>query len=126
MTSCPFEIGDTVIDRDDSLAPRSVVVSLPSKAAADWLMYGGVTVAQANPQYPADASIVVVVAVNDVDRYLPEWDAETPLARSTLNEAGIYYRASPACCLTTAEPDENSPTDLDDINAAEIEDCNRS
>lgn len=122
MTSRPFEIGDTVINRDDSLAPTSVVVSLPSKTAADWLMYGGVTVAQANPQYPADASIVVVVAASDVDRYLPDWGAETPLSRSTLNEAGIYYRAIPACCLTTEGSGESSDPGSDATDVAEIGD----
>lgn len=82
-------------------------------------MYGGVTVAGANPEYPADAPVVVVVAPTDVERYLPEWDGETPLSRATLDAAGVYYMAVPAPRLIAAEADEPSNGDADALpNAA--------
>lgn len=111
MVGHSFAVGDTVIDREDPSAILSVVVSLPEKTATEWLMYGGTTVAGANPTYPADAPIVVVVATADVERYLPEWDGETSLSRPTLDEAGVYYTAVPAPRLITA--DKQSDKDVD-------------
>lgn len=105
MSDPSFEIGETVVDREDAQAPPLVVVSLPAPTAADWLTYGGTTVAHDNPGYPADARLVVVVAAADLATYLPEWDAETPLPRATLDESGVYYEALPVPRL--------SPTALD-------------
>lgn len=113
MTDHSFEIGDTVVDREDPSAVPAVVVALPARTAGEWLMYGGITVAWANPGYPADAPIVVVVAATDVGRYLPDWDAEMSLPRTALDETGIYYTAIPAPRLTTAEPGELSGIDAD-------------
>lgn len=114
MPLTTFEIGETVRDREDPSAPPAVVVSLPAKTAANWLMEGGDTVAQTNPMYPADAPLVVVVAAADVGTYLPEWDAETPLTQTALNEMWIPYEVVPAPRLTTAEDpaiDDDSVTD---------------
>lgn len=75
--------------------------------AGEWLLYGGVTVAGANPECPLDAPVIVVVAIAPVERYLPEWDGETSLSRSILDEAGVYYTTVPAPCLF---PPTSSPT----------------
>ena len=107
MTANSFDIGAMVGDRDAPMATPRIVVALPATAAADWITYGGTTVAQDNPAYPADASLVIVVETAAVDRYLPEWDHETALSRSTLNETGVYYEAVPAPRLT---PDKETPT----------------
>lgn len=110
-----FEIGETVRDREDLSAPPVVVVSLPAKTAADWLIDSGDTVAQTNPTYPADAPLVVVVAAADVGTYLPEWDAETPLPQTALNKMWVSYEVVPAPRLTTAEDpniDDVAVTDL--------------
>lgn len=50
----------------------AIVVSLLAKTAADWLMDDKTTVAQTTPTYPADTSLVTVVAATDVGAYLPE------------------------------------------------------
>jgi hypothetical protein len=101
MTASSFEIGETVVDRDAPTSVPRIVVALPATAAADWITYGGTTVAQDNPAYPADASLVIVIDVDAVATYLPEWDHETALPRSTLDERGVYYEAVPAPRLTT-------------------------
>lgn len=113
MAHNTFEIGETVRDREDPSAPPAVVVSLPTKTAADWLIDGGSTAAQTNPPCPADA-LVVVVAVADVGTYLGEWDAETPLTQTALNEMWVPYKAVPASRLTPAEDpdiDDDAVTD---------------
>ncbi|WP_330632888.1 hypothetical protein [Halocatena halophila] len=103
MTSTPFTIGETVIDRDTSIAPLVVVVAMPETPASDWLTYGGHTVASSNPKYPAEAPTVVVVYADDVPTYLSEWDEETPLTEADLQERGIYYEGYPAPRLTSVE-----------------------
>lgn len=113
MTAHSFEVGETVVDREDPRSPPAVVVSLPAKTAADWITYGGTTVAHDNPGYPADARLVVVVAVGDVDTYLSEWDAQTPLTRSDLDETGVYYRVIPVSRLTTVETNEDADSDTE-------------
>lgn len=80
MSDPSFEIGETVVDREDAQTSSLVAVSLPAPTAEDWLTYGGTSVAHGNPGYPADARLGVVVAAADLDRYVPEWDAETPLS----------------------------------------------
>lgn len=103
MTTIPFVIGEIVMIRDKRLSPEAVVVALPGAPAADWLTYGGRTVAAANPDYPADAPTVIVVYAADVPTYLPDWDGETALPESALRESGIYYKGFPAPRLTTVE-----------------------
>lgn len=44
-----------------------------------------------------------MVTAADVGTYLPEWDAETPLPQTALNEMWVPYEAIPAPRLTTAE-----------------------
>lgn len=107
MTASSFEIGETVVDQNAPTSAPRIVVALPATAASDWITYGGTTVAQDNPAYPADASLVIVVDPDSVATYLPEWDHETALPRSTLDEKGVYYKAIPAPRLTT---DEEPPT----------------
>lgn len=103
MTSTPFVIGEMVMIRDKALSPKAVVVALPGTPAADWLTYGGRTVAAVNPDYPADAPTVIVVYAADVATYLSDWDGETPLTERTLQEHGVYYEGFPAPRLTAVE-----------------------
>ncbi len=103
MPATPFSIGETVIDKDTSIAPQLVVVALPETPASEWLMYGGISVASANPNYPDAAPTVVVVYATDLPTYLPEWDEETPLTEADLEERGVYYTGYPAPRLTDAD-----------------------
>lgn len=113
MSDHSFAIGDMVVDREEQLSPPAVVVTLPAPPASEWLTYGGTTVAQANPGYPTDAPVVLVVDAADVDSYLSEWDHETPLSVTALDESGIYYEAVPVPRLTPADPDEDVTGDGD-------------
>lgn len=103
MAPVPFSIGETIVDRNMSFSPEVVVVAVPGTPASDWFTYGGRTVADANPEYPADAPTVIVVYAADVPTYLSEWDRETPLTETTLRESGIYYESYPAPRLTSTD-----------------------
>lgn len=113
MSDPSFEVGESVVDRAKSQASPLVVVAVPATTAAEWITYGGMTVAQANPAYPADASTVLVVDAAAVDTYLSDWDGETPLRQSALDATGVYYEAVPAPRLTTPEPVEDATGDGD-------------
>lgn len=94
MPARPFDIGDRVIDREKRQATLSVVVARPEPPAREWVTYGGTTVTQANPGYPADASIMLVIDAADMDTYLPEWTARHHSHRPPSMRRGFTTRQS--------------------------------
>lgn len=60
------------------------------------------------PSVSGRRSHVLVVDATDVDTYLSEWEGETPLRQSALDETGVYYEAVPAPRLTTPESEEDA------------------
>ncbi|MFW6318054.1 MAG: hypothetical protein ACOC06_06255 [Halorubrum sp.] len=56
----PIHVGDHVRDRDDEDGATMLVVGLPV-AAADEYTAGGKTIAEYNPEYPADDEVIEVV-----------------------------------------------------------------
>lgn len=108
MSDPSFEVSESVVDCANPQPSPLVVVAVPATTASEWVTYGGMTVAQANPAYPADAPTVLVVDATDVDTYLSEWEGETPLRQSALDETGVYYEAVPAPRLTTPESEEDA------------------
>lgn len=44
---------------------------------------------------------------------MPEWDAETPLSRSTLDATGVYYEAVSAPRLSPGAPDADTDSDAE-------------
>ncbi|EMA56221.1 hypothetical protein C451_03364, partial [Halococcus thailandensis JCM 13552] len=65
-------IGDLVLDRDTDHSDPAVVVNTPPTTADEWTAYTGTTVAEDNPEYPADASIIVVAFRNEILDEQPE------------------------------------------------------
>lgn len=113
MPDIPFDIGEHVVDREGNVATPLVVVALTTTPADEWIMYGGLTVAQDNPSYPADAPVVIVVDADDINTYLAQWDAKTPLSQTTLDEIGVYYTPAPAPRLISTDPDEDADSETD-------------
>jgi ribonuclease HI len=73
MSTHSFACGDAVIDRDDdSDSPsRAVVIACPDITCEDWTVPGtGQTVADYNPDHPADDSVVTIAFLSDID----QWD----------------------------------------------------
>jgi cobalamin biosynthesis protein CobT len=115
-----IDIGDLVLDRDTDHSDPAVVVNTPPKTADEWKAYTGTTVAEDNPEYPADASIIVVVFRNEILDEQPEMVApDSPIPLQDLNEVGIKHYSFPAPRLRRADPetdDFEALEDLDDIN----------
>jgi hypothetical protein len=92
-----FSPGDVVLDRDDDTPNPAVVVNcLPGATADDWTVSGGQTLAEANPDYPADASVVVVVFEEDFDDDALGWNREEPIALTELVDSPMKYYSFPA------------------------------
>jgi hypothetical protein len=133
-----FNVGDVVHDRDsDEDDPTSAyVATLPDATAEEWVAHDETTVAEDNPEYPADARVVVVVFGNTVDYQLPDWDRISPLSPSEIEEAGGRSYSFPVPRLVrdhlspnisapdTPEPDENGPDSAGD--EAESEEADQS
>ena len=115
-----IDIGDLVIDRDTDHSDPAIVVNTPPTTADEWKAYGGTTVAEDNPEYPADASIIVVAFRNEILDEQPEMVApDSPIPLEDLNEVGIKHYSFPAPRLRRADPetdDFEALEDLDDIN----------
>jgi hypothetical protein len=76
------EIGTLVEDRDDDSSDdsnRAAVVNLPRVPADEWEAYGDTTVAEDNPEYDADADVIVVAFCDDLTDAHPDWSGDAPL-----------------------------------------------
>jgi hypothetical protein len=76
------EVGAIVVDADaDSDDPsEAVVVNRPPVSCSDWHAYGDTTVADDNPEYDADAHVVVVAFRDELEAAYPEWEADSVLS----------------------------------------------
>lgn len=90
-----FNIGDIVLDRDGDEESSAYVTTLPDATAEEWVAYEDegeeITVAEDNPEYPADAAVVVVVHMTGVHLDLQDWNRYTPLSVDELEEVDTEY-----------------------------------
>lgn len=85
--------GDVVEDRDDTDPNEAIVVNTPSKTAEEWDVFPlECTLAEDNPDYPADAAVTVVVFREELDETRPDYDGGEPLS---LGDLEAYYYAFP-------------------------------
>jgi hypothetical protein len=80
MDHAPFDIGEPVVDRDqDGDSNAAIIVNCPPKTAEEWTAYRDTTVAEDNPDYPADAPVAVAVYRNELAEFDSDWDdRDTP------------------------------------------------
>ena len=123
-------IGDLVLDRDVDHSDPAVVVNTPPTTADEWTAYTNTTVAEDNPEYPADASIIVVAFRNEILDEQPEMVApDSPIPLEDLNEVGIKHYSFPAPRLRRGDPetdDFEALEDLDDIDSNGTDDESES
>ena len=115
-----FDHGDYVRDVDGN-DHRAVVVNRPDVPAEEWeLIYRNGTVAEDNPDYPADAQVVIVAYEHDMERVFPDWEGG-PIPCTELHESGLRPYAFPAPRLeatgdshvSDSEPDPEPETESD-------------
>jgi hypothetical protein len=98
--------GDRVHDRDDADPNDAIVVNQPPMTASEWdVQSRDCTLADDNPDYPAEAAVVVICFVEDLVEYGPPFDPteQTALSLNTLNESGVNFYTFPAPRLTVLE-----------------------
>jgi hypothetical protein len=92
-----FSPGDVVLDRDDDTPNPAVVVNcLPGATAEEWTVSGGQTLAEANSDYPADASVIAVVFEEDFEYDALPWNREEPIALTDVVDSPMKYYSFPA------------------------------
>lgn len=118
-------IGDWVYDHeddeddDDEADPDpdiAIVVNTPGVPANEWEVPvpDTETLAEDNPDYPADAPTVVVVYRDELREARSEWRERTePYPLSDLAEDGVSFYAFPAGRLTPASDAPDDATDID-------------
>ncbi|HET7323524.1 MAG TPA: hypothetical protein VFJ06_04260 [Halococcus sp.] len=107
MPNPSWNIGDVVRDREDDDPDPAVVINVPDVPADEWdIPRFGKTLAEDNPDYPADAPIVTVLFEDNLDYHFPDWERDEPISYDTLDEWGLQYYTFPAPRLEPAEPTE--------------------
>lgn len=96
MPETDLECGDVVRDREDPEG-RAVVINVPAAPAHEWHVPGGGTVATANPTYPGDAPVVVVVWASDLAASpYADYAGVGALPLAELHQRDVQYYAFPA------------------------------
>lgn len=111
MSHPSWEIGDVVCDQEDDDPDPAIIVNIPGVPADEWnLPRFDTTIAEDNPDYPADAPIITVLFEENLNHAFPTWEQDSPIAYDTLNERGLQYYSFPAPRLEPADSPESSET----------------
>lgn len=87
--------GEVVVDRDDEDPNRAVVINRPPTTAADWRVEGRGTLAEDNPQYPADDRVICVAFLDDLLAEFPYYGGIDAISLSTCRKRGMKFYAFP-------------------------------
>lgn len=106
--------GETVVDRgDDSDYPsHAVVLETVNVPARNYPIaeLDGQTVAELNPEYPADADVVLVAFAKDLDEILPGWEDYTARQlRKHTEQTRLQVYAYPAPRLRRVDTGDAAP-----------------
>ncbi|WP_395166329.1 ParB/RepB/Spo0J family partition protein [Natrinema pallidum] len=108
-------VGRIVEDRD-GVSPRGVVVNYPPILASDWHVQGRGTLAEDNPDYPADDRTAVVVFETDFEEHYPEYSGYEGIPMAQLNADGVPYYAFPESRLGCVDELEQPEIALEKID----------
>jgi len=104
-----------IVEDVEDVAHNAVVINTPSKTAAEWVVGDDRTVADDNPEYPADDPIVVVLHRSQVEEHIPLYSGGA-LPLSKLSEAGIKHYAFPLSRLNVVGELETPTVPIDAIH----------
>lgn len=125
--SAEFAPGTLVRDREaqeENPEDPAVVLNTPPVPADEWVVPRlEKTVAEDNPEYPAESPVVVVAFRDHLEERLPEWDdREGYWPLSTLNERGVRHYSFPAARLKRVAVEEDPRPESKDERSAELGD----
>lgn len=110
-----IQLGDIVVDADDDSPNPAVVVKMPRVTAEEWRVPGG-TVADTNPDYPADDRVIIVAFQDEIEAVYPLYTGGIPFALRQLSRNGIDYYSFPESRLRRVDRPEPHEIELDDID----------
>jgi hypothetical protein len=114
MGTTRLSVGDRVIDTDDDNPDKAVVIARPPETTiAEWEFptnEGPMTTADTNPEYPADAQLVLVSFLSDLNGYWEEWtDADPADLRDGVEANHVHRYGFPEPRLAPVDQSETSP-----------------
>ncbi|MFH5802363.1 hypothetical protein [Haladaptatus sp. CMAA 1911] len=114
MGTTRLSVGDRVIDTDDDNPDEAVVIARPPETTiAEWEFptnEGPMTTADTNPEYPADAQLVLVSFLSDLNGYWEEWtDADPADLRDGVEANHVHRYGFPEPRLAPVDQSEISP-----------------
>jgi hypothetical protein len=123
-----FSVGDYVVDAEADHDKTLVVIGIPGANADEWTTYetdeGEVTVADDNPDYPDDASVVLTCFLND-DRHektitdLDGWRDDDDLFQRVCDEGIVFYAFPEGRLELSEEPSTDGGAALAEGESAE-------
>ena len=93
-----FNLGERVVDSDESNPDTAIAVNTPDVTASEWDVNKRHTVASfpGNERYPDDAAVVIVVFSDELSESYPDYAGGTPIPLTELSEKGVTFYAFPA------------------------------
>ena len=99
-----FIYGDIVHDTEADEPIALVVVNVPGLELIEWELEDGDTLAEKTPKYPDDDEVIVVVPLDVLEGYIPDWDErEVPIPIEDLVEDEVPFAPFPALQLVRVE-----------------------
>lgn len=110
-------VGAVVEDREGR-SPTGVVVNYPPIPAEDWYVPGRGTLAEDNPDYPADDRATIVLFEDDLEEFYPEWTGWEGIPMAQLNADDAPYYTFPESRLRPVDELDQPEISLEAINPA--------
>ena len=99
-----FIYGDIVHDTEVEESIALVVVNVPGLDADEWEFEDEETLADKTPKYPDDDDVIVVVPLDVLEDYLPDWDKrKSPIDIEQLIEDEIPFAPFPSLQLVRVQ-----------------------
>ena len=115
-----FAVGDTVVDREDDDPNTATVVNCPPVSCEEWEV-GEETVADHNPEYDAEADVIVVAFDDDLDEGGPEWSGDEPLPLAEADVPTYAFPPGRLARLDGGDPDADGSTDKSETTTSPLD-----
>ncbi|MFY4815024.1 hypothetical protein ACOJIV_20365 [Haloarcula sp. AONF1] len=103
-----FDVGDTVLDREDNDPNSATVINCPPVSCDAWDV-GEETVADHNPEYDADADVIVVAFDEDLDEAKPEYTGDEPLPLAEIDVPTYAFPPGRLVNLDASGEEDHAP-----------------
>ena len=103
-----FDLGDTVLDREDDDPNTATVINCPPVSCDAWDV-GEETVADHNPEYDADADVIVVAFDDDLDEAKPEYTGAEPIPLAEIDVLTYAFPPGRLARVGAGDEEDDAP-----------------